>query len=129
MESAVVTIWWLVAAYLLVGAAVAGMVHARGLRVIDPATVGAGLAFRLLITPGLIALWPLMAAKQRRVASGVSPAGQPDCPLAPRTLRRLHGLFIVLLAILLPLAVGLALAYRPAPSPFQSVPSAASLAP
>ena len=38
----------------------------RGADRIDPATRGAPLVFRLLILPGAIALWPMLALRWRR---------------------------------------------------------------
>jgi hypothetical protein len=40
----------------------------RGVERVDPAARGTSLAFRLLLLPGTVALWPLMAAKWRRAA-------------------------------------------------------------
>ncbi|MDI1289204.1 MAG: hypothetical protein PSX37_04530 [bacterium] len=46
--------------YTVVGIAVAVMAHARLLKHWDPAAARGHFAFRMLITPGLIALWPFV---------------------------------------------------------------------
>ena len=55
------------ALYVLAGTVVVVMLHARGLAQLDPTTSGAGWAFRAIITPGLVALWPWMLVKWRRI--------------------------------------------------------------
>jgi len=40
--------------------------HARGLARLDSAAARAGLGFRLLVSPGLIVLWPLLLARGLR---------------------------------------------------------------
>ena len=50
-------------AYVLCGLAVGVPFVLRGVDRVDEAARGATVAFRLLILPGTVALWPLMAAK------------------------------------------------------------------
>lgn len=50
---------------LLVGYAALGALFAipfalRGVQQVDPAAAGSGWGFRLIITPGVIGLWPLL---------------------------------------------------------------------
>ncbi len=42
--------------------------HWRGLARIDPAAAGGSLGFRMLVTPGVVALWPLLARRWWRAA-------------------------------------------------------------
>jgi len=56
------------AAYAALGAVFALVFLAFGLGRVDHGARGAGLLFRLVIVPGLIALWPLMLV--RWVAGG-----------------------------------------------------------
>jgi hypothetical protein len=57
--------------YLVVGVAVGVIFVLRGVERIDAAARGTSLGFRLLILPGSVALWPLMARKWlRAVRSG-----------------------------------------------------------
>ncbi|MCB9758592.1 MAG: hypothetical protein H6739_02005 [Alphaproteobacteria bacterium] len=53
-------------AYLGLGAVFAVPFAARGVSAIDPAAEGSGWAFRALITPAVIALWPLLALRWAR---------------------------------------------------------------
>lgn len=50
-------------AYVLCGLAVGVPFVLRGVDRVDEAVRGASLGFRLLILPGTVALWPLLAAK------------------------------------------------------------------
>ena len=50
-------------AYVFFGLAVGVPFVLRGVDRVDEAARGAPVAFRLLILPGTVALWPLMAAK------------------------------------------------------------------
>jgi hypothetical protein len=53
-------------AYATLGALFAAVFVTRGVGRIDHAAAGAPLSFRLLIFPGVAALWPLMLAKWAR---------------------------------------------------------------
>jgi hypothetical protein len=50
-------------AYSLCGLAVGVPLVHRGVDRVDASAKGASIGFRLLILPGTVALWPLMAAK------------------------------------------------------------------
>lgn len=54
------------AGYLAVGALFGLAFVGRGVTRLDPAAHGTSAAFRLLILPGSVALWPLLAAKWAR---------------------------------------------------------------
>lgn len=60
--------------YALCGVVVAAVVHGRGLRRLDSAAASAPLGFRLIITPGLVVLWPLVLARTLR---GTTPNSAP----------------------------------------------------
>ena len=49
--------------YSLCGLAVAVPFVLRGVDRVDASAKGASIGFRLIILPGMVALWPLMAAK------------------------------------------------------------------
>jgi hypothetical protein len=49
--------------YVLVGLAVGVPFVLRDVDRVDEAAAGAGLGFRLLILPGTVAFWPLLAVK------------------------------------------------------------------
>lgn len=117
----------LLSSYGMLGVFFALAFHLWGLNRIDEATRGAGIGFRLLITPGIVALWPLMAWRWW-ASQGVRPfPGGPDSPFPPRRLRAAHALAWKVLAITIPLVVAAALAWRPkeAPSSRIPIPSAA----
>lgn len=92
-----------VTAYSLIGFVVAVALHLGGLRGIDPATRGAGFFFGALITPGMIALWPILLHKWVRVRAGHNPLGEPDRPIRPSSLRKIHGLAFKTLVAILPI--------------------------
>lgn len=79
---------WIVralAAYLGCGVVVGGLVAARGLGRIDPGAEGATPGFRLIVLPGLVALWPWTL---RRWLAGSDPAAAPP---VERTAHRRAG--------------------------------------
>ena len=111
-ESTIEVLLVLLAAYLAVGAVFAALFHARGIAEVDSAVHGAKWGFRVLVTPGLIALWPLMW-KRWSQGDGHAWLGSPDRPVAPEALRRRHGrLIIVVLFVVLVIAIP-ALVLRP----------------
>jgi hypothetical protein len=113
--------------YLGCGAVFAVWFHCVGLKAMDAGTQGAGFGFRLLITPGVIALWPLLWVKRVRQQRGNNLLGDPERPVAPEQLRRLHGLAFKLLAVLIPILVAAALWWRPpATTPREKLPPAPS---
>ncbi len=116
-------------AYLAVGFAMALALHLGGLLRIDPATGGAGLGFRLLITPGLVALWPLMVARWRRAAAGASGGNRPADTVV---LRRRHLRIVSALFVVVPVLAAVGLFARPAtpgldPAARATVPEPAAL--
>jgi hypothetical protein len=60
----------LLTAYGAVGLAFAAVFVARGIQRVDPVAAGAPLGFRLIIVPGVAALWPLMAVRWVKAAGG-----------------------------------------------------------
>jgi len=98
--------------YLLAGCAFAAVFHAGPIKRVDHAVDGAPVRFRLLITPALVALWPLMWKRWK--TGDASWLGSQDRPVSPAALRRRHGLLVcIVLVVVLVLAIP-ALIYRPA---------------
>ena len=114
-----------VGVYLGCGFIFAAAFQWRGLGVVDPATVGTGWGFRLVITPGLIALWPLMALRSLATRAGRSHEGGVYTAVSDSRLRRWHGLAWKMLAVVVPLLAGAALAWRPVAAPPQMLPAGA----
>ncbi len=105
-----------VAGYLLVGFVVALVIHFSGALVrIDPGVKDAGVVFRVLITPGMTALWPLMLNRKQRANKNEPNFPNPEKPVPPHRQRRLHGLAMKTLAVVLPIMMALALMNRPDP--------------
>jgi hypothetical protein len=102
--------------YCALGVIVAAALHVRGLRAIDPGVAGASVLFRILVTPGLVALWPVMLAKWRRARRGEAVAGDPERPWPPTQIRRAQRLLITLLAVALPIVVAIGIATRWTPA-------------
>jgi len=59
--------------YLVAGIAFAVPFALRGAGAIDPAAEGGTRGFRVLIFPGVVALWPFMLVKWRRGAAERQP--------------------------------------------------------
>jgi len=56
----------LLLAYVAVGAGVGVALIARGIEQMDPAAHAAPWTFRLLILPGVVALWPILVRRWRQ---------------------------------------------------------------
>ena len=80
---------------------------------IDSAAKSGSWGFRLAILPGAVALWPLMALKTIRAFRQRYLPPDPEQPVSPMMLRRIHGVAIVSLAGLLPVICIAALLSRP----------------
>lgn len=116
------TLVLLVGLYLALGLVFALVFHFAGLRRVDSGVDGGGWFFRLLITPGLVALWPVMAWKWKTAVGGGDPAGAADRPVSPQGLRAAHRLVATTLLVLLPLLVALGLWVRPELVQAEAVP-------
>jgi len=78
----------------------------------DPSAMEGSWGFRVLIVPGIIALWPVILAKVWTVRSGGSAQGPAETPVRQETLRRNHGLAFIALATLGPLLFAVAFVWR-----------------
>lgn len=105
----------LAGAHVLCGAIFAIAFHARGMARLDDAARDGSAGFRVLVTPGIVLLWPVLL---RRWMSGPAPVRSSG----PRTLRAAHRVLVQALAMLLPLLVAAALLARAPESPRQSLP-------
>lgn len=97
-----------VAAYVAVGVGMAAWLQAGVLARRDPSMHGASWLFRIAVTPGLVALWPLMMAAPRD--GHLRAEHQPAT--APRRLRRRHALAMPVLCVALPILAAWALVAR-----------------
>ncbi|MFN0128138.1 MAG: hypothetical protein ACKV19_15790 [Verrucomicrobiales bacterium] len=104
-----------VAAYVACGLVVAVLFLARWYKTFDPSAIGGTWGFRVLIVPGVVALWPVILAKVLRVRRSGSAQGPAETPVPPEALRRNHRIAFIALAILGPLLFAVALVWR-APS-------------
>ncbi len=114
-----------VAVYVGLGVLFALAFHGAGLHRTDAGVEHAGFVFRLMITPGLVGLWPLMAVKWRTALRGDGPggadtAGPVETPLSPRGLRSTHRRLALLVLLVVPALAAAALILRPAPAPEQA---------
>jgi hypothetical protein len=71
-ETVAALIWLGLAGYLAAGLLVALGLFAGGLRRIDPLAASAPFRVKLLLVPGLCALWPIMLSK------AIASAGKSD---------------------------------------------------
>ncbi|MDX2175600.1 MAG: hypothetical protein SF028_03930 [Candidatus Sumerlaeia bacterium] len=111
--------------YLAVGLLASVALHARGLTRFDEQARGAAFFFRVLATPGMVALWPLLLL--RWMASGGSPLPQLDPAQggSPRALRARHGLAWQALLVAVPLVLAGALIARvPSATSYEPLPAA-----
>ncbi|MGD9692158.1 MAG: hypothetical protein AB7G17_12035 [Phycisphaerales bacterium] len=93
------------AAYIALGALFAGVFLTLLLPRVDHGAKGAPPTFRLLILPGVIALWPVLLVRcVRPIKDGAEP------------FRKMHMLAWIALAVLIPAVIAAALYVRP-PAP------------
>ena len=102
------------AGYMAIGAVFAGVFVARGVAMVDHAAAGSGWAFRLLIAPGVAALWPLMLSRWVLAArTGVHEPVVAREGAAMSRLRRAHAAVWMVLGPVLIGAVAAAWWLRP----------------
>ena len=123
MESAVATIESVLGVYLAVGVLWLYPFHRYALPRIDASADGASWGFRFAVSPGLVALWPVILLKWSAARRGENPHGSPDRPVSSRQIRGLQSLLVKILAITLPLLLAAALYTRPAPAMRSVLPS------
>ena len=114
-----------VGAYAAAGVLCLVPFHRSLLPNLDESANGATWGFRILVSPGLVGLWPVMVWKWARLRNGLDAHGSPDGPLSSLNIRRSQSLIIKLLAITLPILVAAAIAARPAPPPPVELPTVA----
>jgi hypothetical protein len=110
--------------YAVMGVLFAAAFHWIGLRRVNPAGASAGWFFRGLITPGIIALWPVLLIQWMRA---MGRCGGPAASVereGDAQLRAWHRRAWWLLAIVIPLLCFVALWFRPAEMPSQKLPPA-----
>ncbi len=118
-------------AWAVVGLAVAAVFLLWGIDRIDPAARGA-IAFRPLLVPGIVLLWPLVLWRWRVLAQAPETAGRFDRPAPPSVHRRLWTVLAVVLPAILLVAAAIhqegpreAPAVRIAPPAGDAAPEAA----
>lgn len=109
---AALLILWSAAVYIALGALFAAVFLTALLPRLDHAAKGAPPTFRLLILPGVVALWPLLLVRcVRPIRDGAEP------------FRSMHLLAWLALAVLVPAIIAAALYARP---PAPSAPASAT---
>lgn len=108
-------------AYAMAGALFSVLFHWRGLVRLDGAAAGAGWFFRLIITPGILFLWPLLA-RQWFQAGGPQRALVNE-GISAETLQRLHHWAWGLIMLLVPFILATALMVRPSARTVPAFPS------
>ncbi len=111
------------ATYVAVGAICLVPFHRFVLPQLDESANGASWGFRVLVSPGLVALWPVILAKWFALRGGHGAHGSPDAPISSRNIRRMQRVLIAILAVALPVLVALAVAARPPMPPAINVPA------
>ena len=92
-ETVLNTAFILMAVYLFLGALLLLPFHARVLPQIISACKNTGISFRILITPGLVTLWPVALLAWRRQHHALPAHGPVERPLRLITLQRGHRAF------------------------------------
>jgi len=110
-------IWGMAALYGLAGAifTVPFVTHWVGL--LDASARKGSWGFRIIIVPGCVALWPVLACKTWRAWHGRYVPPVAEKPVAPSRLRWIHGGSFRVLAVLVPVVCLAALITRPPETP------------
>jgi len=98
--------------YLVLGVILLAPFHHSALPRIDESARGASWGFRVAVSPGLIALWPIILWKWSVSRRGGHAHGQPDAPVSSHGIRRSQALVMNLIAIAVPLLVAAAIFSR-----------------
>jgi hypothetical protein len=103
--------------YLVLGVLFAVAFHAMGAARVDPAVSGGGFFFRALITPGVVALWPLLALRWRKAAGGAPMFGAVHTPVSSQGLRTFHRRLSLVLLLIVPTVALAGIVFRPGAPP------------
>ena len=87
------------AVYAACGVVFGALFFVRWCKSFDPSAKDGTWGFRVLIAPGIVALWPVMLAKVLALRRGRGASGKAETPVSPQTLRRNHGLAFLALAV------------------------------
>ncbi|MEZ4830217.1 MAG: hypothetical protein R3C61_28620 [Bacteroidia bacterium] len=68
LESVVSAIFAMLGLYLLSGLVFGLLFIFRGIDRVDEGAKGAGWGFRIIVLPGVVALWPVLLAKWRKTS-------------------------------------------------------------
>ena len=104
----------LLTAYSFMGVGFAAWFHLRRIGRRDAASKGAGLGFRLIISPGLVALWPLLWFRWVAASHTASTTEHPKAQESLTKLRLIHRWTWLGLLVLIPALLVIVLWNRPA---------------
>ncbi len=109
--------WGIVALYGLGGVVFTVPFVTRWVGLLDASARTGSLGFRVMIVPGCVALWPILACKTWRAWQGRYVPPVAEKPVAPSRLRQMHRWAFRVLAVLVPLVCLAALITRPPETP------------
>jgi hypothetical protein len=112
LENLISALLAVTAAYLGCGVVVAALFVACWCKAFDPSAKEGSWGFRVLVTPGIVILWPVILTKVLRIRRGGSAEGRVEGTIRAETLRRNHALAFVVLLLLGPVLFAVALAWR-----------------
>lgn len=112
MEALVQFLLWGAVLYGAIGLFLLFPFHRAVLPRIDASADGASRGFKIVVSPGLVALWPVILWKWRTARRGGDPHGRPDAPVSSHGIRRSQSLLMKLIAIAIPLLAAAAIMAR-----------------
>lgn len=116
-ESVADWFWGVVAFYGLAGVLFTVPFVTRWVGLLDASARTGSWGFRIIIVPGCVALWPVLARKTWRAWQGRYVPPVAEKPVAPARLRRIHERSFRILAVVVPVVCVAAMITRPPETP------------
>jgi hypothetical protein len=127
IETIIVSTWVAFGIYCAVGFLLLVPMHKVMLNSLDESMAGASIGFRIVVTPGLVLLWPVIVRRWIRSRRLNPKTAEIIQSRASENARLAHVWITRILAISIPIAFALALAGRTSYSPSAELPLSTSV--
>jgi hypothetical protein len=122
METLIDVFWYGIFVYVFLGILACLLIQFSKLHLLDDSADGGSFGFRIVITPGIILLWPLVLYKTRASKKASDMTANGEHQASALQLRSKQRLSIVILAVIIPILFATALLARPNAPELMSMP-------